>query len=219
MPSLCEPVVRRRAPRTRVTPGRDDRERVVRARPQRLRAADRERLVGAVDHRGLRPGGADVGRSRPVRHERDEPLGADRVARVQHRAVGHRPHHREIFQRHLRRAVLADRHAGVRPGHLDADLADARHADEVGRARQETREGRRKREWPRAPRTPSTAPTITCSAMKHWKKRSGNAFSNRSLNVEFFTSASRATTRASARPSAAMAVPNASRVATWSPSL
>jgi hypothetical protein len=71
---------------------------------------------------------------------------------------------------------------------------------------------------PRAAR-PIAAPTIACSAMKNSKKRSGCTFSNRSLKVEFFTSASSATTRGSTPPSDASAVPHASRVATSSPSL
>src|SRR4029453_13338254 len=71
---------------------------------------------------------------------------------------------------------------------------------------------------PRAAR-PIAVPTMTCSAMKFWKNRSGNAFSKRSLNVEFLTSASSETTRESTAPSAASAVPHASRVATCSPGL
>jgi len=55
-----------------------------------------------------------------------------------------------MFERHLRRPVLADRHAGVRTGHLDAHVADRRHTDEIVRARQEARE--RRREWNRAAR-------------------------------------------------------------------
>ena len=62
-------------------------------------------------------------------------------------------------------------------------------------------------------------PTIPCSAMNISKKRSGATFSKRSLNVEFLTSASSATIRVSSVPTAASAVPHASRVATTSPSL
>ncbi len=65
---------------------------------------------------------------------------------------------------------------------------------------------------------PMADPTIACSAMKCWKKRPGNTFSNFSLKVELPTSASRTTTRGSTSPSFTSAVPYASRVATLSPS-
>ena len=57
----------------------------------------------------------------------------------------HGPHHREILERHLRRTVLADGHSGMRAGETDVGTRDRGHADEVIRAREERREGRR--EW------------------------------------------------------------------------
>ena len=144
MPACLEPVVRLQRFEHRDA-GADDGRHVVSALAQHLQAADRKRLVVAVDDRGLRPARADVNRAGMIGGQRDEPLGADRVARVEHRDVRLRPAHREILERHLRRTVLADRHARVRAGHLDPDLADRRHADEVGRARQEAGEGGRKR--------------------------------------------------------------------------
>ena len=86
-----------------------------RALAQHLQAADRERLVVAVDDRRLRagscactPGPGDSAISA------DELLGADAVARIEHRDVRLGAAHREILERHLRRAVFADRHARVR---------------------------------------------------------------------------------------------------------
>src|SRR5437588_675474 len=55
-----------------------------------------------------------------------------------------------------------------------------------------------------------------CSAMKISKNRSGNFLANLSVNVEFFTSASRTTTRGFASPSLTKVAPKASRVATES---
>ena len=80
-----------------------------------------------------------------IGHQRDQPLGADRVARIEHGVVRLGAEHREILERHLRRPVFANRHAGVRAGQLDADVADRGHADEVGGARQEAGERRGER--------------------------------------------------------------------------
>ena len=97
----------------------------------------------------------------------DQPLGADRVARIEHRDVRLRAHHRQIFERHLRRSVLANRHAGVRPGHLDVQVADRRHADEVGARVRNAANVDGNGIAPRAA-SPIAAPIITCSAMKFW---------------------------------------------------
>ena len=87
--------------------------------------------------------------------------------RIEHRAVRHAAHHREILERHLRRAVLADRHAGVRAGELHVEVRDAGHADEVAGALEKARERRRKRDRAAAAR-PIATPTIACSAMNVW---------------------------------------------------
>ena len=80
-----------------------------------------------------------------IGRERHETLGADRVARVEHGDVRLGAAHRQIFERHLRGPVFADRDAGVRSRHLDADVADRRHADEIGAARQKAGKRRGKR--------------------------------------------------------------------------
>ena len=54
-------------------------------------------------------------------------------------------HHRDVLERHLRRAVLADRHAGVRAGEAHRRAADRGHADEVVRAAEEGCERRGER--------------------------------------------------------------------------
>jgi hypothetical protein len=51
----------------------------------------------------------------------------------------------EVLERHLRRAVLADRHAGVRAREADVRLRDRRHADEVVGRGEERSERRRER--------------------------------------------------------------------------
>ena len=61
---------------------------------------------------------------------------ADGVARIQNRAADDRAHHRQIFQRHLRRAVLADAHADVRADELDVRLRNSGDADLVVSARE-----------------------------------------------------------------------------------
>ena len=48
----------------------------------------------------------------------DQAFGADGVARIEHRDVRLRAHHRQILERHLRRTVLANRDAGVMPAIL-----------------------------------------------------------------------------------------------------
>ena len=63
---------------------------------------------------------------------------------------------------------------------------------------------------------PTAAPTICCSEMYIWKKRSGYASPNFSVKVELPTSPSMATTSGRA-PSAASASPKAARVATFMP--
>ena len=52
---------------------------------------------------------------------------------------------RNVLERHLRRAVLADRHAGVRAGQAVVRAADRGYADEVVGARHERGERRRER--------------------------------------------------------------------------
>ncbi len=83
-----------------------------------------------------------------LRHLGDEPFGADRVARVEHHRVRDGAHHRQVLERHLRRAVFADRHAGVGAGQLHVQHRDPGHADEIGGAVEEA--GERRREWNRA---------------------------------------------------------------------
>ena len=83
---------------------------------------------------------------RCCRHRLDQALGADRVGRIEHDRVRHGAHHRQILEPHLRRAVLADRHAAVRAGELEVGARDRRHADVVEGARQEAGEGRDERD-------------------------------------------------------------------------
>ena len=125
--------------------GADHRRHVAARFAQHVEAADVERVVGPVDHRRLRPRGAHVRRSAVIGHALDQAIGADGVAGIEHRDVRLRAHHREILERHLRRAILANRDAGVTAGHLDVAVADRGHPDEVAGASQERGKGRGER--------------------------------------------------------------------------
>ena len=188
------------------------------ARAQDAAAADRELLVGRVEHRRRRAERAQVRDALRVRHRRDELRGLVRVARVEHGRSVDGAQRRDVLERHLRRAVLADRDARVRAAERERRAADRRHADEVVGAREERGERRRERPPARPPAGPTAAATSCCSAMYISKYRSGCAFANVSANVEFETSPSRATTSGRAAPSAASASPYALRVATSVPS-
>src|SRR5207245_10658766 len=70
--------------------------------------------VGVEDRR-LLARRAEVADAPVLRHETNEPRCLVRVARVEDRAAVNRAHHREVLEGHLRRTILADRDAGVRP--------------------------------------------------------------------------------------------------------
>ena len=108
-------------------------------------AADRHLLVGRRAHLGLPAQRAQVGDALAVGHRGDELRRLVGVGRVQHAAAVDRAERREVLQRHLRRAVLADRHAGVRARQAQVRPRDRRHADEVVGAREERRERRGER--------------------------------------------------------------------------
>ena len=65
-----------------------------------------------------------------------------------------RPDRGDVLERHLRRAVLADRDARVRAGERERRAADRGHADEVVGAREERGERRRERPSSRRPAAP-----------------------------------------------------------------
>ncbi len=127
-----------------------DRDSVVVALTNDLGAADSKRLRRVVEDRRLRTRRPHVGHARVLGHQRHQPLRAHRFARIEHRAVRHGAHDREIFERHLRRAVFPDRDAGMRARQLHVDRGDARHPDEVRRSREKA--GERGREGNRAAR-------------------------------------------------------------------
>ena len=79
------------------------------------------------------------------RHLFEQFFRAHGVARIQHHAPGNRAHHGDVFQCHLRRAVLADAHPDVRADELEIGLRNARDANLVKRAGEKTRERGRKR--------------------------------------------------------------------------
>ena len=109
----------------------DDRDVVVVRRADDAAAADFELLVGPVDHRCVRAVRAQEHDALRVRHRHHELGGLIRVAGMQHHAGVNRSQRSNVLERHLGRAVLADRHACVRACEPEIDAADSRHADEV----------------------------------------------------------------------------------------
>ena len=121
--------------------GGDDRDVVLVRGPDDPAAADRELLVRLVEDRRRAAGRSEVADALALGHGGDELRRLVGVARVEHGAAADRAHHRQVLERHLRRAVLADRDAGVRPADGDRGAADGGHADEVVGAREEGGEG------------------------------------------------------------------------------
>ncbi len=74
----------------------------------------------------------------------DKPGGLVAVAGIENRAAEDRAHHRQVFEGHLRRAVFANRDAGVRTAEADVGARNGRHADKVVGAGEEGGEGRGK---------------------------------------------------------------------------
>ncbi len=125
--------------------GADQRDLIVVAGAHHLGAADVELLVGAVDRVGPRPARAQVGDPVVIGHRLDQLDGLVGIGRIQDDRLAERAELGEILQRHLRRAVLADRDAGVRAVDAQLRLRDDPHPNEVVRPRQERRERRRER--------------------------------------------------------------------------
>jgi hypothetical protein len=104
------------------------------------RSPDREFLVGVVDHRCRHAHGAQVDDALPVGDRLHELGGLVGVGGDEHGAAVDGAEHGDVLECHLRRAVLADRDAGVRADELDVGAADRRHAKEVVRSGPERRE-------------------------------------------------------------------------------
>jgi tetratricopeptide (TPR) repeat protein len=117
-------------------------------RTNQLRPAHPERLAGRVKPGEAAPRGAQVTDARRSGHRLDQRRRAGAVARVQHGRPVHGPHHRQVFQRHLRRPVGADLDPRVRPGQAQVHAGDRTHPDEIVGAGEERRERRRERAVP-----------------------------------------------------------------------
>ena len=125
---------------------------------------------------------------------------------------------REVLERHLRRAVLADRDACMRAAELDrrARLIAAMRTKSYAR-REERGEGRGER-LPAAHLEPNGCRDQLLLGDEHLEVALGVRLAKISANVEFETSPSSATTSPRPSPSALSASPYALRVATSSPS-
>ena len=78
------------------------------------RCADRELLVGAIQRRARASARAQVTDPGTIGHGRDQTRRLIRVGRPQHDGAVHGAPRGEVLEAHLRRPVLAARHAGVR---------------------------------------------------------------------------------------------------------
>ncbi len=112
---------------------------------QHFRAADGEFLVVAVDHRRLRARGAQELEAARLGHFFQQFFRGHGVRRIQHGTALHRAENRDVFQRHLRRTVLADADADVRTDQLQIGRGNAGDADLVRGAGEECRECRGER--------------------------------------------------------------------------
>ena len=149
---------------------------------QRLAAADGELLVGAVEQVGLFARGADVGDAFEVRHlaRPAAPWSCRRRDRGRW-SRGRRASWRGLpAPSATGRPRQSIRRHGSRRG---AGLArpTARHAHEVVGTRQESAEGGGEGRLCPATCRPTAAPTMFCSAMNIWKKRSGQTLSKSSV--------------------------------------
>ena len=117
-------------------------ERHVVALAEGLRPADREVLLRSVEDGGGLPRRAEVGDAAEVGHRGHEPDRGVAVRGIQDGRPVDRAEGGEVFERHLRGAVLADRHPGVRSAQAEIRPADRRHADLVVGAREERPERR-----------------------------------------------------------------------------
>jgi len=119
---------------------RDERHLVVGRLAQHPAAADLETLSWLVDDGRVAPADAQVADAFEVRHRPGQPRCLVGVAGAQHGTAVHGAHRGQVLEAHLGRAVLADRHSGVRAGQPDAGPAHRRHPDEVKRPGEEGRE-------------------------------------------------------------------------------
>ncbi len=106
----------------------------------RNESSHHEMLVVLVDDGGGGAPRANENNPPNIRGQLDGPLGRDGIRGIEDGGIRQRPKQGEVFQRHLRRAVLADRDADVRADAFDVREGDRRHAQLVRRAREERRE-------------------------------------------------------------------------------
>src|SRR5579884_4068889 len=110
-----------------------------------LAAANGELLIRTVDHLRLFACGTHVDDALVIGHLRHQLRCLVGIRWIDNGAAIHGAHHRQIFQRHLGRAVFTDGDASMRATETDIRPRDGGHADEVIGAAEESCEGRGKR--------------------------------------------------------------------------
>jgi len=95
-----------------------DGDSIVVAATQDLEAADGERGVVGIEGGRLSARGADVDDPLALGGELDGGVRRHAVARIEHDRLRYRAEEREVLERHLRRAILSNRDAGVRAAEL-----------------------------------------------------------------------------------------------------
>src|SRR5665213_4555964 len=108
-------------------------------------AADGELFVVAVNDRRFRTRGAQEAEAFVLRHLFQQFFGGHGFGGIKHGAADDGAHQRNVFQRHLRRAVFANADADVRADELQIGLRNSGDANLVGGAGEERRERRGER--------------------------------------------------------------------------
>src|SRR5258708_25994382 len=112
-----------------------------------LAASNHELFVRAIYHGWLLARGAHIDDTVVIGHLRYQLRGLISIAWIEHSATKNSSRHRQVFECHLRWAILANRDPGVRAAQANIGARDCSHANEVIGTREECRKGRGKRDF------------------------------------------------------------------------